>query len=128
MTLLGWFAVVSLFVTLSAQLASVGLAALHALRHRTAAPTGPDSPPVTILRTICGLENNIEETLRSTFLIDWPHYEIVFCCASAADPAVPLVESLIAEHPKVPARLLTGDDRISINPKLNNLVKGWAAA
>ena len=28
----------------------------------------------------------------------------------------------------VPAKLLVGDDRISINPKLNNLVKGWEAA
>ena len=28
----------------------------------------------------------------------------------------------------VPARLLIGDDRISANPKLNNVVKGWKAA
>ena len=32
------------------------------------------------------------------------------------------------EHPEVSTRLLVGDDRISINPKLNNLVKGWHAA
>ncbi len=30
--------------------------------------------------------------------------------------------------PHVPSRLLIGDDRISNNPKLNNLVKGWRAA
>ena len=28
----------------------------------------------------------------------------------------------------MPAQLLVGDDRISINPKLNNIVKGWEAA
>lgn len=28
----------------------------------------------------------------------------------------------------MPARLLTGDDRVSANPKLNNCVKGWEAA
>ena len=44
------------------------------------------------------------------------------------DPVIPLIRRLMAEHPKVPARLLVGDDRISINPKLNNLVKGWNAA
>jgi ceramide glucosyltransferase len=33
----------------------------------------------------------------------------------------------MATHPHVPARLLIGNDRISSNPKLNNLVKGWAA-
>ena len=41
---------------------------------------------------------------------------------------VPVVRKLIAEHPRVPARLLVGDDRISTNPKLNNCVKGWRAA
>jgi len=41
---------------------------------------------------------------------------------------VPLVERLIAEYPNVPARLLIGNDRISGNPKLDNLVKGWRAA
>jgi ceramide glucosyltransferase len=39
-----------------------------------------------------------------------------------------LVERLIAAHPQIPARLLVGDDRISDNPKLNNIVKGWRAA
>ena len=39
-----------------------------------------------------------------------------------------LVRSLIAEHPHVPARLLIGDERISANPKLNNVLKGWRAA
>ena len=36
--------------------------------------------------------------------------------------------SLIAEHPQVPAKLLVGDERISANPKLNNVLKGWRAA
>jgi len=41
---------------------------------------------------------------------------------------VPLVRALIAAHPHAAARLLVGDDRVSANPKLNNCVKGWAAA
>ena len=35
---------------------------------------------------------------------------------------------LIAEHPNVSARLLIGNERVSDNPKLNNMVKGWYAA
>ena len=34
----------------------------------------------------------------------------------------------IDANPHRPARLLIGDDRISANPKLNNVVKGWKAA
>lgn len=34
----------------------------------------------------------------------------------------------MARHPRVRARLLIGEDRISNNPKLNNLQKGWLSA
>lgn len=89
----------------------------------------PDTrPPVTILRPATGVENFIEETLASAYRIDYPEYEIVFCVQDPEDKVIPLIERLIAENPQVPSRLLVGDDPISINPKLNNLVKGWAAA
>ncbi len=88
----------------------------------------PAHPPVSILRPLCGLENAIEETLRSGFSVDYPEFEIIFCVALENDPVIPLARRIMAENPHVPARILIGDDRISINPKLNNLVKGWKAA
>ena len=84
-----------------------------------------DATPVSILRPVCGVENFIEETLRSTFYLDYPNYEAVFCVADPDDPAIPIVQALIAAHPHVEARLLVGNSTISANPKLNNLVKGW---
>jgi ceramide glucosyltransferase len=89
----------------------------------------PDQyPPVSLVRPLCGLDNFAADTLRSTFALVYPHYGILFCVASARDPVVPLVEALIAEHPGANAKLLIGDDRLSNNPKLNNVQKGWAAA
>ena len=85
-------------------------------------------PPVTILRPACGIENYLDETLASAFTIDYPEFEIIFCVTDPNDAVIPLIRRLMAEHPDVPSQLLTGDDRISINPKLNNLVKGWRAA
>ncbi|MFA7415171.1 MAG: glycosyltransferase [Rhizobium sp.] len=87
-----------------------------------------ERPAVTILRPICGIENNLERTLESAFLVDWPEYEIIFCVADADDPAAAIAQRLIASHPEIPARLLVGEEPVSINPKLNNLVKGWNAA
>src|SRR5262249_60445140 len=55
-------------------------------------------------------------------------FELIFCVASGRDPVVPVVRNLIAAHPGVAAQLLVGDDRVSVNPKLNNCVKGWRAA
>jgi ceramide glucosyltransferase len=86
------------------------------------------TPPVTIIRPVCGVDAYEEQTLRSTFKLNYPSYEILLCCATAEDPVVPVVQRLLAEHPEVRARLLIGDDRPTQNPKLNNVLKGWRAA
>jgi ceramide glucosyltransferase len=101
-----------------------------AIRCRPRAVTAPlrEAPPVTIVRPVCGLDNFIEETLRTSFELDYPAFELIFCVASPRDPVVPVVRDLIAAYPGVQARLLIGDDRVSANPKLNNCVKGWRAA
>jgi len=109
-------------------LASTGLVAWRTARDRRRPAEPPVRPPVTLLRPVRGLENHLEDALASSFTLDWPEYEILFCVKDADDPVVPVVERLIAAHPHVPARLLVGDDPISINPKLNNTVKGWRAA
>ena len=92
--------------------------------------TGIDgvTPPVSIVRPVCGLETFSELTLRSTFELDYPDYEVLFCVQKKNDPIIPLVEKLLAEQPEGRGRLLIGDDPISPNPKLNNCFKGWQAA
>jgi ceramide glucosyltransferase len=85
-------------------------------------------PAVTLLQPVCGIDNFAGETLASGFQLDYPNYEIIFCVAQPDDPALPLLQGLIDAHPDIPARLLIGEDRISRNPKLNNIVKGWRAA
>jgi ceramide glucosyltransferase len=86
------------------------------------------APAVSVLRPVCGVDAFARETLESGFRLDYPDYELLFCAARADDPAVPLVEELIAANRQVPARLLIGDEAGSINPKLNNLIKGWDVA
>ena len=110
---------------LALHLGGIGLAWSALTRSTT---PRPDRPGITILRPVCGLEHQLDQTLTTTFHIAYPSYEILFCAARASDPAVPLVQRLIAAHPHVSARLLIGDDPVSANPKLNNLVKGWRAA
>ena len=87
-----------------------------------------DAPPVAIVQPLCGVEAFSKETLASIFALDYPDYEIVFCVADAADPIAPIARRAMAAHPEIPSRLLIGDDRVSANPKLNNVVKGWKAA
>jgi ceramide glucosyltransferase len=107
---------------------SVGIAIRRAKPRKTPLPPRPDAPPVSLVRPVCGIDNFCEETLGSSFRLDYPHYEVIFCVARANDPVVAVVNRLIAAHPDVAARLIIGDEKVSANPKLNNCVRGWDAA
>ncbi len=123
-----WTAKAFCFLTTGLHLLTTLIAIIRCRSLPQALPVGPAAPGVSVIRPVCGLENHIGATLRSAFALDYPRYEIVFCVADARDPVVPLVRRLIAAHPQIPARLLVGDDRISENPKLNNVYKGWRQA
>lgn len=113
---------------LALNLASIAIAAFRCRARPRTLPAPADAPAVSIVRPLRGLETFSEETLGSTFTLDYPSYEVLFCVQSANDPVIALVERLIAAHPHISARLLVGDDYVSANPKLNNCVKGWDAA
>jgi ceramide glucosyltransferase len=109
------------------QFASIAIAIVR-LRRPVVAVSPDELPPVSLVRPLCGIDNYGEETLRSCFTLDYPDYEILLCVATPDDPVLPLARQMIADFPGRRAELLIGDDRISSNPKLNNVVKGWKAA
>jgi ceramide glucosyltransferase len=118
-----------LVATTGVHVASLAIAVLRLRRAPSANVRGfIDLPAVSLVRPLCGIDNFAEDTLRSTFGLSYPRYEILFCVASADDPVIPLIESLMAEQPSADARLLIGDERVNNNPKLNNVLKGWHAA
>lgn len=116
--------------TTAVHLTSIAIAILRFRRgaRGTLLSDADQHPPVSLVRPLCGVDNYAADTLRSTFVLDYPRYQILFCVASAKDPVVPLVRSLMVEHAGIDARLLVGDERPSTNPKLNNVLKGWRAA
>jgi ceramide glucosyltransferase len=115
-------------VTTAIHLASTLIAIIRCKSPATPLRAPARAPAVSLVRPVCGLENYVEETLASAFALDYPRYEIIFCVALAHDPVVPTVRRLMAANPQVPARLLVGNEKISDNPKLDNLYKGWRAA
>jgi len=124
MLALGFACLIFAIAALTVQIASNGLANYRCRPNRRRIK--PDQcPPITLVRPLCGLEHFTRETLRSTFTIDYPRYEILFCVAGDADPILPLVRAVMAEHPGRDARLLIGEDALGANPKLNNMAKGY---
>lgn len=109
-------------------LLSIIIAGWRMARSGKPAPLGKERPPVSIVVPARGIEPFTVETLARAFALDWPDYELIFCVANPRDPVIAEIRKAIAANPGIPTLILTGDDRISANPKLNNCVKGWKAA
>ncbi|HYX52273.1 MAG TPA: glycosyltransferase, partial [Candidatus Limnocylindrales bacterium] len=87
-----------------------------ATRNYLRVPRAPASelPAVSILKPLCGHDEGLEENLRSFFVQDYPHYEILFGVHRADDPACQVAERLVQQYSgKVSARLVvTGESPI----------------
>lgn len=87
-----------------------------------AKPVAGPTPPISLLKPLCGLDEGLEENLRSFFAQDYPVFEILFAVHRADDPAVALVEKIRNEYAgRVETRLLiTGDSPVP-NAKAHSL-------
>jgi ceramide glucosyltransferase len=78
------------------------------LRQRPPASGGAE--PVSILKPLHGLDDGLEQNLRSFFGQDYPCFEILFAARSEDDPGLALARRLSGEYPQVPARFfVTGE-------------------
>lgn len=108
-------------------MATAAWVGLRLRRARTVSKDIGDWPAVSIIRPVAGLDPIERRTLESTFQLDTANAQIIFCVARQDDPAIPFLQYLLAQYPERDARILVGNDLGSPNPKLNNIVKGWAA-
>ncbi|WP_315782545.1 glycosyltransferase [Bradyrhizobium sp. SZCCHNPS1003] len=96
------------------------------LRHRLA--TRHDRPPVSIVIPIRRLEFEAEAAFTSAFAQVYPQSEILVAAAEDHSPMIEIARQVAAQFPAVGARILTGNERITPNPKVSNLAPAIAAA
>ena len=73
------------------------------------APTPSETrftPPVSILRSLKGLDPHMYAAFRSHCLLDYPEYEVLFGVSDPDDPALALVEKLREEFPQAKLRVV----------------------
>ncbi len=78
-------------------------------------------PPVTILKPVCGLDDNTYENLASFCNQDYLNYQIIFGTQDPNDPCIAIVKQLIQDYPEQEIQLVISQNAIGINPKVNNL-------
>lgn len=83
---------------------------------------------VSILKPINGMEDGLRENLESFFHLRHPAFELVLCFQDPLDAALPLARRLCRDHPHVDARVVVGDYREGLNPKVCNLIPGYRVA
>lgn len=117
-----------LYAGVAGVLCSTGFLALtlySALRFRNPRPKSrPDFfPPVTLLKTVYGLEPRLDSSLESFFTQDYPNFEIIFGARNNADPALRIVEQLQAKYPHVPVKIAYSGAPDRPNAKVCSLEK-----
>lgn len=66
-------------------------------------------PGVTIIRPLCGLDNNMFNTLESMMRLDYPNYEVIFALQDPNDEALPVVRMVMEKNPDVDARVIISE-------------------
>ena len=81
-----------------------------------------------MLKPLAGVDDGLEENLRTFFEQEYPDFEILFAVRSADDPAIAVVERLRARYPAVPSRLIVTGEPPYPNAKVYSLDRMLAAA
>lgn len=78
-------------------------------------------PAVTILKPICGLDNDSYANFASFCQQDYPQYQIVFGVRDAQDPCIAVVQQIMQDFPTVDIQLVVSDRTLGSNYKVSNL-------
>ena len=105
------------------------LTVVAALRYRAVRPPAlRESPPISLLKPLAGIDDGLEANLRSFFGQQYPCFEILFAVRGENDPAIALVERLRADYPGIPSRLIVTGEPPYPNAKVYSLDRMLAAA
>lgn len=120
---------VALLAILSGALVYSLLSIVGALRYLTVRPPVLRwREPISILKPLAGLEDELESNLHTFFAQDYPAFEILFAVREASDPAVEVVEKLRQEYPHVSTQLIVTGEPPYPNAKVFSLTLMLRAA
>ncbi len=92
-------------------------------------PAPGHTPPISILKPVKGVDAGSFDNFASFCRQQYPTaYQIVFACADAADPVIPVIGRLMAEFPAMDMELVVDATLHGPNHKVSNLINAFPRA
>ena len=111
-----------LVVLLACGWAYWGLAAFAAQRWRRRAPSEPGlTPPVSVIKPVCGLEPDLRANLTSFCTQVYPDYEVLFVAERDDDPGLAVAREVAAQFASLRTVVLSAGQRVGRNLKVCGL-------
>lgn len=122
----GWF--IAYLVLAGTAVVQALMLLLHAYEHcrysRSCMRTIPRRRPegrAMVLVPCKGFDLDLEDNLLALLRQDYDDYEVTFVVETAEDPAYPVIQRVMARHPRVAARLLVAGRAVDCGQKIHNL-------
>jgi len=100
------------------------LFAIHCARaffSRAASGRAAFTPPITVLKPVCGLDRSTYENFASFCRQDYPEYQILFGAQREDDPGIAVARQLARDFPNVDIRVVIKGGSRAANPKVGTL-------
>ena len=81
------------------------------------------APPVSVLKSLKGLDPHMYAAFRSHCLFDYPEYELLFGASDPNEPALALVTELQQEFPQRQIRVVACPKILGLNGKVSTLAQ-----
>ena len=81
------------------------------------------APAVSILKPVRGADRGAYDNYASFCRLDYPEYEIVFVVQDDEDPAIPVIQKVMADFPDCKIRMLVGAEDLGYSNKVCKMVR-----
>ena len=93
-----------------------------------ASKKGDCFPPISVLKPLKGLDDNLFDNLESICMQDYPEYEIIFSLQDHNDPAYKIARKIKDKYPAKDISIIVERCDAGLNPKVNNLIPAYRIA
>jgi ceramide glucosyltransferase len=85
-------------------------------------------PPISILKPVCGLDQDTYQNFASFCIQNYPTYQMIFAVRDQADPVIAVIKQIINDFPQIDIEIVQSDRCIGTNYKISNLANALPKA